>query len=221
MSSWIRLAEIAFATALVAVIIIAWRDDRRDRTQLATQLSASQQAMTNADARQHDRDAQLQQTLAAIAVQKRATLTPAQILADLPHELPLPTPLTVEQKPLPDNPIPNRLTDNANTAMQSRGGFTTPAVAHGGNATEVAVPPEDLKPLYDFALDCKACQAKLTATQTDLADEKTKSATLTKERDAALKAARGGNLLQRVGRAAKWLAIGAAAGALAAKSAHH
>jgi hypothetical protein len=67
-------------------------------------------------------------------------------------------------------------------------------------------------------LDCKACQAKLTAAQSDLADEKSKSATLTKSRDAAVKAANGGSILQRTLRAAKWFAIGAAAGALAAKA---
>jgi hypothetical protein len=31
----------------------------------------------------------------------------------------------------------------------------------------VIIPAEDLKPLYDFTLDCKACEAKLSATQGD------------------------------------------------------
>jgi len=205
MPSWIRLAEIALAAALVAIIAITWRDDRRDRAQLAAQPAAAQQALNAADARQHDRDTQLQQTLASIATQKRAAQTPTQILADLPHELPLPAPLAIEQKPLPDNP-------------PGKPGSTAPS--QQASTPQVIVPPEDLKPLYDFALDCKACQAKLAAAQGDLADEKTKSATLTKERDAALRVAKGGSVLRRIGRAAKWFAIGAAAGALAAKSAH-
>ena len=80
------------------------------------------------------------------------------------------------------------------------------------------IPSADLKPLYDFALDCKACQSKLTAAQADLADEKTKTTTLTKERDAAVRTAKGGSTLQRAVRAAKWLLIGAAAGTLAARA---
>ena len=84
--------------------------------------------------------------------------------------------------------------------------------------TQAVIPTEDLKPLYDFALDCKACQAKLAAAQADLTDERTKTAVLTRERDAAVRAAKGGSLLRRIARNAKWLAIGAAAGAIAAKA---
>ena len=84
----------------------------------------------------------------------------------------------------------------------------------------VRLPAEDLKPLYDFALECKACQDKLAAAQADLKDEKSKTLALSRERDDALRAARGGSVIQRVARAAKWFAIGAAAGAVAAKMAH-
>jgi hypothetical protein len=205
----LRLAELVLVAALIAAIFFAWREDRRDRIQLAAQLTAAQQALNAADARQHDRDAQLQQSLAAIAAQKRLVQTPSQILAGLPHELPLPTPFVLEQKPLPDNPA------------AKPGGNSQSERGAAGLATQVVIPPEDLKPLYDFTLDCKACQAKLAAAQGDLADERTKTAALAKERDAALRAAKGGSLLRRIGRAAKWFAIGAAAGALAAKSARN
>jgi hypothetical protein len=200
MPNWIRLAEIAFALVLVAIIYVSRREDRRDRSQLAAQLAAAQQGLNAADARQHDRDAQLQQSLAAIAQSKRTVQSPTQILADLPNQLPLPTPLFLDPKTLPSSP-------------HSKGA--------PGPASQVVIPPEDLKPLYDFTLDCKACQAKLATTQADLSDEKTKTATLAKERDAALQAAKGGTLLRRIGRAVKWFALGAAAGALAAKTAHH
>ncbi|HXL23038.1 MAG TPA: hypothetical protein VOA78_11270 [Candidatus Dormibacteraeota bacterium] len=199
MPNWIRLAEITFVTALVAILVVSWREDRRDRAQLATQLAAAQQVIAAADARQHDRDTQLQQSLAAIAQSKRTVQSPKQILADLPNQLPLPTPLAFGPKDLPDTP-------------QAKASATQNA--------PVLIAPEDLKPLYDFTLDCQACQSKLTAAQADLADEKTKTTTLAKERDAALQAARGGSLLRRVARAAKWFAIGAAAGAIAAKAAH-
>ncbi|MGC2887992.1 MAG: hypothetical protein WB627_02925, partial [Candidatus Acidiferrum sp.] len=84
---------------------------------------------------------------------------------------------------------------------------------------DAVLPAADLKPLYDFAMDCKACQAKLAASQSDLSDEKTKTAVLTKELDAAIRAAKGGSALRRIASAAKWLVLGAAAGAIAAKAA--
>jgi hypothetical protein len=76
----------------------------------------------------------------------------------------------------------------------------------------------DLKPLYDFTLDCQACQAKLSAAQSDLLDERSKTAALAKERDAAVRLAKGGSAWRRVTRAAKWFLLGAAAGALVAKA---
>ena len=85
-------------------------------------------------------------------------------------------------------------------------------------ASQAVIPAADLKPLYDFTLDCRACQAKLAAAQADLTDERAKTAVLTRERDEAVRVAKGGSVLRRVARNAKWLAIGAAAGAIAAKS---
>jgi hypothetical protein len=80
------------------------------------------------------------------------------------------------------------------------------------------IPTADLKPLYDFALDCKACRSKLAAAQADLTDERARAAILTRERNEAVRVAKGGGLLQRIARNAKWLAIGAIAGAIAAKA---
>jgi hypothetical protein len=50
--------------------------------------------------------------------------------------------------------------------------------------------------------------------------EKGTTAILIKERDNALRVARGGSIWQRIGRASKWILIGAAAGAVAARAAH-
>jgi hypothetical protein len=38
--------------------------------------------------------------------------------------------------------------------------------------------PKILKPLYDFTIDCKACQAKLSAAQGNLTDERKKTTAL-------------------------------------------
>ncbi len=191
---WIRLAELTFAFLLALVVYFSWRADRRDRDQLAAELAATKQLLSAADARQHDRDAQLAQTLASLAAEKRTIVTPAQIVRELPSQISLPSPIVLQSPPAsPNSPSPQ---------------------------TNAVIPAEDLKPLYDFTIDCKACQSKLVASQGDLADERKKTAALTHERDDALRIARGGSAWRRIGRAAKWFLIGATAGAAAAKAAH-
>ncbi len=209
---WIRTLEPVFLVALTLAVFVAWRADRRDRAQLASELAATKQLLAAADARQHERDARLAEKLTALAAQKRTVVTPAQIVRELPREIGLPAPIVL-QSAAANSSVPNQ-TD------QQTAGSAKPT----GNAkqaeTQAVVPAEDLKPLYDFTIDCKACQAKLIAAQADLTDEKIKTAALTKERDHALQIARGGSPFRRIARAAKWFLIGAAAGAIAAKSAH-
>ncbi len=190
----LRLAAVVIAAVLGVALLQAWRADRRDRDQLAAELAATKQLLTAADARQHDRDAQLAQTLATLAAEKRTIVTPAQIVRELPTQISLPSPIVLQSAPaLPNSPAPQ---------------------------ANAVIPAEDLKPLYDFTIDCKSCQAKLAAAQGDLTDERKKSAALTTERDGAVRIARGGSTLRRIGRAAKWFLIGAAAGTVATKSAH-
>ena len=203
---WLELVAILVAVILCVALVEAWRADRRDRDQLNAELAATKQLVAAADARQHDREAQLAQTLAALATEKRTVVTPAQIIRELPREIPLPAPLVLQTSA---TPLGQHLPSAEPTSAT-----TNPSQA------QVIIPAEDLKPLHDFTLDCQACQAKLAATQSDLADEKSKSSALTKERDQALKIARGGSAWRRIARAAKWFAIGAAAGAVAAKAAH-
>ena len=191
---WFRLAEIAVAFLLALAVHFSWRANQRDRAQLASELAATKQILSAADARQRDRDTQLAQTLATLAAEKRATVTPAQIVRELPSQIPLPSPIALQSAlASPSSPSPQ---------------------------TKAVIPHEDLKPLYDFTIDCKACQAKLAAAQDDLSDERKKTTSLTHERDDALRIARGGTALRRIARAAKWFLVGAAAGAIAAKAAH-
>lgn len=237
---WLRLAEILVSTLLAITILIAWQAGRRDRAQLATKLAAAQKTIAQASASQHDRDAILNQTLAQINAQKQAVETPAQILDALPAQISLPAPITlhpeVKQTTAPYNSVANPASKpsreataseassqslNSSPGTQSRAvevpNNPSPKPGHGPDAV---LPAADLKPLYDFALDCQACQAKLAAAQSDLNDEKTKTAAMTKERDAAVRTAKGGSVLRRIARAAKWFVLGAAAGAIAAKAAH-
>ncbi len=226
---WLKLAEILVPIILAITIFVSWQADRRDRAQLAAQLAAAQKTIADASASQHDRDTLLNQTLAQIATEKQAAVSPTQILKDLPSAIMLPQPITLQ----PSN------TENVGARfIAPSAGATSTNPQQGANSQTVAsqahipenplpkpgqpgnavLPAADLKPLYDFALDCKACGAKLAASQGDLSDEKVKTAALTKERDAAVQAAKGGTALRRIARAAKWFALGAAAGAIAAKA---
>ncbi|MGB4783530.1 MAG: hypothetical protein WAQ77_02360 [Candidatus Acidiferrum sp.] len=212
MRFWIRTLEPVFLVALALAVFVAWRADRRDRAQLASELAATKQLLAAADARQHDRDARLTETLTTLAAQKRAVKTPAQIVRELPHEIGLPAPIVL-QSAAANASVPNQTDKPASANAKPADNAKQPE-------SRAVIPAEDLKPLYDFTIDCKACQAKLTAAQADLTDEKIKTAALAKERDHALQTARGGSPFRRIARAAKWFVIGAAAGAIAAKSAH-
>jgi hypothetical protein len=214
-ASWLKLAGALLALLLGVAFVYAWLADRRDRDRLNAELATTKQLLFTANDRQHDRDAQLNQTLAALASEKRAVHTPTQIIRDLPRELPLPSPIALQP-----SLATNKNSSVSSVAAQSSAANTPPASNTKPAVPQAIVPAEDLKPLYDFALDCKACQARLAAAQSDLADEKSKTAALTKERDQALQIARGGSVLRRLRRAAKWFLIGAAAGAVAAKTAH-
>ena len=116
--------------------------------------------------------------------------------------------------------IPSFLPAAPSAAAQGTTSANFPASAPSTSASsqDAIIPAADLKPLFDYIQDCRACQAQLTAAQSNLRDEQTRSASLTRERDAAITAAKGGSFWRRIARNARWLGIGAAAGALLAHS---
>jgi peptidoglycan hydrolase CwlO-like protein len=147
-----------------------------------------------AQKREQDRAQELADTLKQIAELKRTVQTPQQVIREIPQFLPqLPQPI----EPLPPNPGAAAAGDKKSAEP---------------GAQDVRVPAADLKPLFDYVQDCRACQAKLASAQQDLKDEKAKNAALTTERDAAVKAAKGGGMWTRTERAVKWLAVGFAVG---------
>jgi len=190
--------------ALVAAtsVYFAWRGNQREQAQLKAELQATQKALADAEARQQSRNAELAQLLAQLNEKKTAVQNPAQIVKALPDVLPLPTPLTLPAQTANAGPPA--------TPGEAKQPIDTPN-------PKVQLPAEDLKPLYDFAVNCQECQAQLSAAQANLQDEQAKTQAVSRERDTALQAARGGSLVRRVVRTAKWFVIGAAAGAVAAK----
>ena len=161
----------------------------------------------------------VRRTLTSLAEQKRSIQTPEQIVKALAQQIPLPQP--IQLAPAIPPTADTSATTKTSTAdpQQEIASAKPPSAKLTAPQPQVVIPTADLKPLNDFALDCKACQAKLGVAQSDLTDEQSKTATLTKERDAAVQTAKGGSTLQRFARAAKWLLIGAVAGALSARAA--
>ena len=194
MGTCIKLAAVVVVAVLAATVFVAWRAARKEQAALQSQLKTTQQALAEATRRQASRDAAVNDLVAGLKKKEAAVQKPAQVVAALPEVITLPAPVTIEPATTPAQQPPD------------------------GVQPKVKFPAEDLKPLYNFAAECKSCQAKLGAAQADLADEKVKSQGLGRERDDALRAAKGGSVLRRIARAAKWFAIGAVAGAIAAKA---
>jgi hypothetical protein len=197
MKHW-KLLLFALAALAAAGAVRSWVDAREARARLDATLSAQKALLDQASAREAQRSTALQQALEEIAELKRRVQTPQQVIRELPQYLP-PLPQPIEVK-LPE-PAPGAAAANP-----------PPAIAQ--------IPQQDLKPLFDFVQDCRACKAQLDAAHGDLVDERAKIQALTRERDAALRVARGGGFWTRAKHAAKWFAIGAAVGA-AAVAAHH
>jgi hypothetical protein len=207
------------AVLLTVAVVAAWKADRREHVRLRAELSVAQQALSRAQDQQKDRHAQLRQQLDALAEKKHAVRAPAQIVSELPGLMGLPAPIALD----PGTPVVANANDTGVPGAQPSGpkaaGNSKMEAPIAGAADSARIPAADLKPLYDFAVDCKSCQLKLDASQRDLIDEKSKTAILTKERDAAVRAANGGSVLRRMARATKWFLIGAAAGAVLARTA--
>jgi hypothetical protein len=74
------------------------------------------------------------------------------------------------------------------------------------------IPAGDLKPLYNYVQNCRACDAELAVSKQNASDDATKVAALTRERDAAVTASKGGSFMRRLRRNILWFSVGAAMG---------
>jgi hypothetical protein len=191
MKSILNIAVVVTASVAVALLTDAWRTARHDSQQLAATLAAQNTVIQQADDREMQRNLELTSALASIHAQTRAVRTPQQAAKQLASALPsLPLPVSINSPslstPLPPGEIPS---------------------------TSISIPQPDLVPLFDDLQDCRANAIQNEALTNNLADEKKRSEALLRERDAANAVAHGGTILTRLKRAAKWFAIGVAAGA--------
>jgi len=218
-SLWMRALAVLAICVLAAFFVreeIAWR---QERARLTEEIAAARKLVQEADARQRQRDDELHAALAQIAQRKRAVQTPQEIVRELPRDLPLPAPITLEAAGTASALFATAERSTKQTSapeLGARDSLAASAVAETSRPAQL--PVEDLKPLFDYVQDCKACQTELAGARGNLTDERAKTAALTQERDAALRLARGGGFWRRAASAARWFALGAAAGAIAAKA---
>jgi hypothetical protein len=203
----IEIAAFLVALLIASLAVHAWLAARADQQRLQSTLAAQKQLFDAADARERARDATLNNTLAQIDELKRATQTPAQVVRELPQYLPLPQPITLASPAPPSGP-----TTRQGTAPSGKPASPPTAPERLPAAPAAQLPAADLKPLYDYVQDCRACQAQLAAAKLNSADDATKIAAVTRERDAAVTAAKGGSVWRRLRRNALWFMVGAAAG---------
>jgi len=209
----------AFCTALIvaALAVHAWLASRDEQQRLAATLAAQKQVIDAANADERVRQASLADALAQIEKLKRDVQTPAQILAALPKYLQLPQPITLSQ-PAPSSSAAVS-TGQGTAARPTSSPAPAPVPQNSSSlpsAPSAQIPAADLKPLFDYVQDCRACQAQLAAAQKNSADDAAKISALTRERDAAVTASKGGTFWRQLRRNALWFAIGAAGGYIAA-----
>lgn len=237
-ASIISTVVILASLAVSGIAFHSWLEAHDDRVQMQATVNAQKQLIAAAEQREQQRAVELKDTLAQIAELKRQVLSPQQIVRELPRYLPLPQPIQlvppVQQgsgegswkgNSLPEAAKPHQALSGANLPALSEATMPGSSQANVPTPSETNVPAvqfpvEDLKPLYDFVQDCRACKAQLDVARADLNDERTKSAALTKERDAALKAAKGSSFWARLGSNVKWLALGTGVGVILARASH-
>jgi len=207
----IEAAMVVLACLVAVAVYFEWRAGRHAQQALELQLNIAKQQLSDAETRQQTRDENLKTALARLHRQKALVQKPVQVVRELPSILPLPQPIVIEQAESGHQP-PSQTPGLVGSVRKNP--KSSPLDA---NIPDAKLPSQDLKPLYDFAVDCQECRERLQAAQGDLADERKKTEVLGRERDSALRVARGGSALQKIARAAKWFAIGAAAGFVAAK----
>jgi len=209
------LTEKIGAGALAAIFLLgaamlwsSWRTARRNSDALKAVLAARAQEIA-ADGEQIEAlNARIRQAGEDAAKVKAETKTPAAVLKALPAYLPLPKPL--------DQAYPCGDVASGDCAPPSSLAPEAPDV-HDVRAHDnpISLPAEDLKPLFDFAVDCHACQLKAAAEERELALKDQEIAALTAEKNAAVKAGKGGGFWGRLRSNIHWFAIGGAAAAAA------
>jgi hypothetical protein len=139
--SILKLAAIVLGAALCVAVFFSWRTEQRDRAQLASELASTKKLLADTDARQHERDAQLAQTLAVLAREKQTITTPIQIVRELPKEIPLPLPISLQSE---QNKPTDRAANGAPGFLQNSPAPTSSGPVKNDQPSQAVIPQQDL-----------------------------------------------------------------------------
>jgi len=215
---------------IVALVVFEWAAANRGAAVLKQTIAAQDKILGSANADKNKNASDLQKALAQIELLKRQVKTPAQAVRGLNQVLPLAQPIIFEPD---EGPAENSLNlkaqgdDPRSGKIHNDSSERTTAMPQGADLHHSqnvsAIPAADLVPLYDYAQDCRACAVRLESARRDALDNATAIRALEAERDAAVKASRGGNFAHRLKVAAIWFSVGAGTGLVLASTAsqHH
>jgi hypothetical protein len=227
---------LAGALALAAVMLwSSWRTAQRNSDAMKAVLAARAREIESDREQVEKLNSDIAKANESASRVEAETKKPAQILRKLPTYLPLPKPLEpayrctdvassiclptyLEPKSPADSPGMPGLRHAVNDTAFS--GSTTPDIQapDDGSGPPIVLPQEDLKPLFDFSAECKACQIVRDAQGREILLLGQEVEALKAERDAAVKASKGGRFWSRLKSNAHWFVIGGAvaAGAICA-----
>jgi hypothetical protein len=213
-----RYIMVGIALFVGAIVFHAWLNARAVQRQIESSLRTQEGVIASVNSAEAKRDQSLQGVLNEISKVKHATKTPLQVVTELPKYLPLPAPISLTSA------VTHQLSENSSLLTASTGDSPPSPVTPGeaafppkpavgyGPKPDVELPTQDLKPLFDFVQDCRSCEIELEAARQLASANSAKLTAVTRERDLALKAAKGGSNWIRLRRGFEWFAVGALAG---------
>lgn len=187
-------AVLLVAAALVASSLLASRDAEAE---LRATIAAQKDVIAKLDAEMQARDQQAANQVNQLRAMAQKVTTPTLAVQALPQVVDLPVAIYL-RAPL--------FTSPAGDAEP-----TAPALPDAPSAA--VIPAESVVPLYQRLAKCAEDDVLLAACQAGRADLEAKVEALETERDAAVKAARGGGFWKRLKANGKWFLLGAGAGA--------
>ncbi len=223
-----EIAVSAVAVVSIALSVNVWLRSREAQHQLASAFSVEQKLIAQSDLSKRQQDQELKSLLKEIEKVKQRTQTPAQVIKQLPKYLALPKPITIPSAREPGSrevqSASNRDTSktsgrirlvapDSHVSQSKRSIVVVPAPSlqdRGG--LDADLPLQDLKPLFDYVQDRRICDAEIKASRKAMADDSVKMAALTRERDLAIRTARGGSFWHRARQGLVLFAFGAIAG---------
>lgn len=194
---WIELGAAVVVLAILAILGTSWVNTRIAQEHMQAQIDAQKLIVAHMEEDAKAREAKFVQDRAdLLKLKPTAQTTPQQVVERIPQFINFPTAPKMEPE---TSPITGKLTPERQ---------------------DMVLVPENQKLLLEKLVDCQVCNIERAKLQADLAGADVKQKATEAQRDAALTEAHGGPFWKRVKSAAKWLVIGAAAGAIAGRMAH-